>query len=175
MSELQVQYRGRREIEQEAERLLREHALYDVPVDPIRLAEALKIPIFVAKFGDDSISGVLARRGPSVTMLINASDSAHRKRFTIAHELGHRVLKHFEHEDDHTDRNRDLLRMVRWDEQQGSDRPEVQANMFAAALLMPESLVRLAFETAQDVDKLAGRFQVSSEAMGYRLSTIGLL
>lgn len=174
MSQQPVPPRTRAQIEREAEQLLREHGAFEVPVDPIKLAHALKIKIYNATFDDDTISGVLARRGPNITMLINASDSAFRKRFTIAHELGHRVLRHFETEEDHTDRASDLYRLEP-DAAEGPKRAEVQANWFAAALLMPAALVKSAFAETPDVDYLARNFQVSSEAMGIRLNTLGLL
>jgi len=161
------------EIEQRALALLKEHGLLHIPVDPVRLAHAMNIKVFNAKFSDDTISGILAKRGPTLTMLINASDSANRKRFTIAHELGHRVLDHFASlESDHTDHVGDLFRS---DQDVSADRAEVQANFFAAALLMPEPLVREEFQKSREIDVLATRFAVSSESMGYRLSNLRLV
>ena len=51
---------------------------------------------------------------------------------------------------------------------------QIQANQFAAALLMPEELVREAYETNQDLRKLARIFNVSETAMGIRLAQLGL-
>ena len=171
-----IPFRTRDEVEARAEQVLHEHDMFKMPVDPIRLAQLLRIKVYNAKFADDSISGMLAKRGPNVTMLINASDSSHRKRFTIAHELGHRVLGHFENDAEHLDWSKDLFRSspASGDEKPG-DRAEIQANQFAAALLMPAKLVRSTFDNEKDVDRLAKLFQVSAEAMGYRLQTLGLV
>jgi Zn-dependent peptidase ImmA (M78 family) len=68
----------------------------------------------------------------------------------------------------------------------GKDRVEVAANGFAAELLMPESLVRFIAGSFidksadgmlmdMDIDRLAELFDVSSEAMGYRLHNLKLL
>ena len=54
-------------------------------------------------------------------------------------------------------------------------RREVQANMFAAALLMPEDATRFEWERLHSVKRMARRFNVSEEAMGYRLDQLGLL
>lgn len=57
---------------------------------------------------------------------------------------------------------------------------EREANQFAAALLMPEKLVRASVEnkTKQDqaviIGQLATEFQVSIQAMSYRLLNLGL-
>lgn len=60
------------------------------------------------------------------------------------------------------------------------DATEIEANTFAAELLMPEDLLRAALE-GQSVDleddqavaMLAKRFKVSEAAMRFRLSTLG--
>jgi hypothetical protein len=48
----------------------------------------------------------------------------------------------------------------------GPRRAEIQANQFAAALLMPADLVREAFAKCQDLSELARSFNVSEAAMG---------
>ncbi len=56
----------------------------------------------------------------------------------------------------------------------GQDPEERYANRFAAALLMPEELVRQEHRRGLGRVGLALRFGVSEEAMGYRLLTLGL-
>ncbi len=66
-----------------------------------------------------------------------------------------------------------------------SDREEIEANAFAAALLMPGPWVRSAFESAvrgaaiNSEDELAelrgARFNVSRQAMLIRLTNLGLV
>jgi Zn-dependent peptidase ImmA (M78 family) len=65
-----------------------------------------------------------------------------------------------------------------------SDREEVEANAFAAELLMPRRLMQEEIERAvakagtvtpkQLVTQLAKRFHVSAEAMSYRLTNLGI-
>jgi len=67
----------------------------------------------------------------------------------------------------------------------GTDIEEIEANTFAAALLMPEKivfdhvvrLVRTEGDITRDIliTELARAFDVSSEAMGYRLINVGVL
>ncbi len=164
--------RSRREIEDQAAEILRSHGLFSIPVDPVTLANREGIRVNNAKFSDENLSGLVAKRGSNVTILVNQSDVPFRKRFTIAHELGHHFL-HLLSDGDFVDTQVDLFR----DAEAGESAPksvEVQANQFAAALLMPETLVRQAFEKTQSLPELARLFNVSEEAMAIRLGRLGL-
>jgi Zn-dependent peptidase ImmA (M78 family) len=64
----------------------------------------------------------------------------------------------------------------------GDDQEEVEANAFAAALLMPADLLRdeiwksdFDLDDDEDVIRLAKRFNVSTSAMSNRLAWLGLL
>jgi Zn-dependent peptidase ImmA (M78 family) len=96
-------------------------------------------------------------------LYINARRIWTRRRFTMAHELGHHVLEHR----DRTDRSIDDL----------YDPVEVQANAFAAELLMPASGLKQArsIATREDVAELAGQYLVSGKAMIVRLHSLGLI
>ncbi len=53
-------------------------------------------------------------------------------------------------------------------------RREIQANMFAAALLMPEDMVREEWNKLKSVEEMSRRFNVSETAMGIRIDQLGL-
>lgn len=164
--------RSRREIEDQAADILRSHGLFSIPVDPVTLANREGIKVNNAKFSDENLSGLVAKRGPNVTILVNQTDVPFRKRFTIAHELGHHFL-HLLEDGDFVDTQVDLFR----DAEAGEAAPkpvEVQANQFAAALLMPAELVRQAFATKRGLPEMARLFNVSEEAMAIRLARLGL-
>lgn len=164
--------RSRREIEDRATEILRRHGLFSIPVDPVTLANREGIKVNNAKFSDENLSGLIAKRGPNVTILVNQTDVPFRKRFTIAHELGHHFL-HLVADGDFVDTQVDLFR----DAEAGELAPrqvEVQANQFAAALLMPEALVRTSFGPTRNLADLARVFNVSEEAMAIRLGRLGL-
>ena len=106
-----------------------------------------------------SIGTILARRGGEP-----------RRRFTIAHELGHFLMAH--HVPDQPDRflcNRsDLLRLAAKAGDQRQLR-EVEANRFAALVLMPPHLLRVAMVAFREPDllhvlALARDFAVGKEA-----------
>ena len=96
-----------------------------------------------------------------------------RQRFTIAHELGHFLL----HEGDqvHVDRQFRLnYRSAK--SSTAEDVEEIEANAFAAAILMPERLLRVDagrlqfdIEDEEAVRELAIRYNVSTQAMAIRL------
>jgi hypothetical protein len=50
----------------------------------------------------------------------------------------------------------------------------IYANAFAAALLMPRSLVRALRKSGQSPAQLARFFRVSEQAMNYRLQNLGI-
>lgn len=101
-----------------------------------------------------------------------AARSQGRRRFTIAHELGHWYLHHM--------RNGIESRYCRSGEVginvTTSRAPEREANQFAGALLMPEPLVRAkAVRLRCNVALLARAFGVSEPAMRVRLIQLDLL
>ncbi len=98
---------------------------------------------------------------------LNGSESPERRRFTLAHELGHWVCQYLE--------GVEAARFCRAEEV-GLDATakalEREANVFAAELLMPEPEVRREFSATA---RLAERFGVSDEAMRWRLYNFGLV
>ena len=172
-----VEYIKTDDVEKRAADVLRQHGLYSIPVDPVTLANRVGIKVHNAQFSDDALAGMIAKRGGAVTMLVNQSDPPYRKRFTIAHELGHHFL-HLLADGDYVDSAIDLFRDAESPagatDATGPRRAEIQANQFAAALLMPADLVREAFGKCEDLAELARLFNVSEAAMGFRLSRLGL-
>ena len=169
---------SREEIEKHAKSVLCEHGLYAVPVDPVVLANRQGIKVRNAKFSEEGISGMLSKRGEKVSMLIHQSEHPNRKRFSIAHELGHHFL-HLMEDGEIIDTDVDMFRLepVEGDDDREREhrRREIQANMFAAALLMPAELVEEAYrDVTKNLSELARMFNVSEYAMGYRLGQLEL-
>ncbi|MDP9066729.1 MAG: ImmA/IrrE family metallo-endopeptidase [Actinomycetota bacterium] len=167
------------EAERAANRLLRDVWPWHgdnpkLPVDPIRIARSLGIDVYDAELGQDVFGALVKEAGQDPTILLNAIDSPNRKRFSCAHEIGHFVRRSdtvYSNISDydqytHLDR-RDVLSA------QGVDIEEIYANSFAAALLMPAALVEELRKTQSPTD-LALTFDVSQEAMQYRLLNLGL-
>ena len=98
-----------------------------------------------------------------------AGRSPGRRRFTIAHEVGHFVL--------HAARAQSGANTYcRGSDLERGDSREGEANRFAAGLLMPEQLVELeASHCGCNIPFLAERFAVSAPAMKLRLLALDLL
>ena len=111
-------------------------------------------------------------------ILINNGKPQTRQQFTIAHELGHYAL-HQQHIRDETfvdhENVLDSAGMLYRRDEAVSTKLEIEANNFAASLIMPESLVRKGWETLNSVEECAEVFHVSIEAMSIRLSRLGLV
>ena len=140
-----------------------------VPVETI----AAKYQIRVSRAPHQSFSGMLIRKDGHALIGINSLEAPVRQRFTIAHELGHFFL-HPQKDAfvDYRDNRRDVMRTPR----------EKQANMFAAALLMPSDLLRKHCRSfarvglsEDELHSLAKRFMVSDDAMRFRLINLNIL
>lgn len=136
-----------------------------VPVDVYEIARKMKITIVEDPFLPVSGEFNLEDKNKPI-IKINTSENHLRQRFTMAHELGHFVLNH-------GSRFRDPVSNFFSDI---PDEKEVQANRFAAALLMPEPAIRFFIKNEKNptTQKLAEYFKVSSTAMIYRLKNLGI-
>lgn len=161
-----------------ATELLRAHGVFAAPVDVDRLAHALGAEVFYEEM-EDNVSGLLIREGGSAPakIAVNSSHHRNRQRFTLAHEIAHLVL--------HASRKKELwvdheyyFRTV--NAQNGDQRVEVEANRFAAELLMPKELVHASIDSDKplsdlDVARLALKFAVSEQALMWRLVNLSLI
>ncbi len=162
-----------------AEQLLEKYTITHPPVDVERLAELGGAEVNFEPL-ESSVSGMLVRppRGLPV-IVVNDRHPRVRQRFTIAHELGHLLLHRGRQVIvDHLTRARVNLR----DETSSlaTSREEITANQFAASLLMPADWVHdsvdthLALPPTKLVSQLAEVFDVSEQAMEFRLINLGL-
>jgi Zn-dependent peptidase ImmA (M78 family) len=146
--------------------LAEEKGIETAPLDIAALTKSLGIKMFFEPMpGDNSGSLMKQKKTGNWIMTINSLHHPHRQRFTIAHEIGHR-LKHGIQRDAFTDttffRNGD------------SNRMEAEANMFAAELLMPAEIFhKFVEETSAKVENIAELFQVSSMAVRIRAKQLG--
>jgi len=139
----------------------------ELPIDPVKIATAAGVAVYGRGGFDDpdyAYSGYYRKVKGVPSIEYNVGEAPVRKRFTVAHELGHFALGH-------EDAPRDAGNFYA-----SADPRERQANRFAAELLMPASLVRHYYTSgiATTVEELARTFGVSKDAMGYRLINLGL-
>jgi hypothetical protein len=145
------------------------HAAYSAPNLPVpveSIAEDL-LGLYVEEAEELDCSGLLLPAERRV--VLRADEPPARRRFTLAHEVGHWVCQVREgHDAPVYCRAADMT--------PAADRTlEREANVFAAELLMPEPAVREGFQRAASAAELADWFGVSEEAMGWRLFNFGLI
>ena len=148
-----------------------QHARRKAPVKMIKLAKKLGLRVFEAtipmragapmagalRTGDQTYEGK-----DGYWIECHRDDSETRKRFTVAHEIGHYLFhKHMITDDieDNALYHSDL-----------PIREEVEANKFAAWLLMPDELIAEYLEQGLDMDAMAKKFNVSRHAMAIKLN-----
>jgi Zn-dependent peptidase ImmA (M78 family) len=168
----------RSSIEQKAAELRNAAGARSIPVDPVVIAEYLGCRVVAEHFSDD-LSGVLIRKDGAATIAVNVGDSLLRKRFTVAHECGHMALGH--EGDLFVDKQ--VVNRRNPTSSLAIDDREIEANQFAASLLMPRDEVvshldhisRSCRNRSMLVEQLASTFKVSRQAMEIRLVNLGLL
>ena len=168
----------RQKIVSQAQALLQENQITTSPVPVKRIAKALGAQLRFSPL-DDELSGMIYVNKGTPIIGVNVLHHPNRQRFTIAHECGHLVF-HKEQitKEVHVDKTflmlmRDSISAV------GVNKMEIEANRFAAELLMPESLLTKALGNKPfDVDDegvvraLARNFKVSQSAMRFRLGNL---
>jgi len=155
-----------------ARRVINELGISKAPVDVVNVAARFAVQIKEEMFPDD-VSGAL-HRGPEHSVIaVNLAHPETRRRFTIAHELGHFFLHrdapaHYDPQHLVGSHFRAKVTGTMWDAR------EIEANKFAAELLMPRKLVLACVRASAELDaaNLAAKFRVSPEAMTYRLAEL---
>jgi Zn-dependent peptidase ImmA (M78 family) len=163
------------EIDKKVSQLLRQFRVRRPPVPVDQIAKKLGL-LLVQLPAEDEISGAIIRKDDRVIIAVNPTHHMNRQRFTIAHELGHYFLHQglLEHVDENFRiawRNADSSKAVNW--------PEIEANRFAAELLMPTEFLRSDLDSLAGISKrsvalLARAYAVSPEAMKIRLTNLGI-
>lgn len=158
-------------IEVWAEEVLKTLNIKALPIPIEEIADKYQIKISRAPNGD--FSGMLIRKDGRALIGVSSSESDVRQRFTVAHELGHFFLH--PNKDafiDYRNNRKDVMRTPR----------ERQANMFAAALLMPRNTLLRDFKAIakegfmeDELRGLARQYKVSEDAMHFRLMNLNLV
>ena len=162
-----------------AKELLRNANVVEAPVPVEELVNHVGARIRMEPF-DGEVSGLIYRQKAERPVIgVNSLHSLTRQRFTIAHELAHLVL----HKDEEL--HVDEQYPIRFRDKTSSkavDRTEIEANQFAAELLMPYDFLVAEINQLRDgisadegIRLLAEKFIVSEQAMTFRLSGLGLL
>ena len=159
------------------------------PVDVEQIANKLEIRVESDySLESKNIVGEILFENEKAVIRINPFQNSYspRKRFTIAHEIGHFCLHSTKSKESFVDSMKTMSRTESyWDSR------ESEANNFAAQLLMPKDLIidegqeiidtYKAQSTSETipfytfVERMADKFEVSSKAMEYRLKNLGII
>ena len=161
--------------------LLQEQGVEAPPIPVEQIARRLNVDVRYIPFqGEGSISGMLFRDETQKVIGVNSLHHPNRQRFTIAHEIGHLLLH--KGKEIHVDQT--VLSMNLRDDvsSKAVDRDEIEANRFAAELMMPTHFLRADFKEATvDLENedhlmtLARRYRVSIQALNHRLVNLGFI
>ena len=165
-------------IDEKAGKLLQQSDALALPVNLNQVVRYLGLSLNEKPL-ENEYSGFLAVK--EKTIVVNLRHPSVRRRFTIAHEIGHYQL-HRKSEDIPVFIDRAVYH--RKESVAGVDYSmEMQANAYAAGLLMPEALLdeyledhpALDLEKPADIKTLAEEFEVSRPAMEFRLINLGFV
>jgi Zn-dependent peptidase ImmA (M78 family) len=165
----------------QAQSLLDELGITTIPVPVDRIAKSLGAQLRYSPL-DEELSGMIFVKDGTPIIGVNAVHHPHRQRFTIAHEIAHlRLHRDLLTAEVHVDKQfqeapagrimkRDSLAAT------GTDEYEIEANEFAAALLIPRAkLEEMLKATPIDIvnegalDTIAKKFKVSRYTLDYRM------
>jgi len=160
---MEIQKPNYKHAQAEAMRLLSEAGIDESPVNPIAIAKnivGVKVDFVTFKPESSNISGFYDPQENAI--FVNREEFPLRQTFTVAHELGHKIL----HEE--WAKSSDYRVLLR-DSHSEDDFREKEANAFAANLLMPRSMVDRYWERLT-MSELSQLFAVSVPAVKARLS-----
>lgn len=125
----------------------------------------------------DSADGKIVRGKNRTLIIINSNIiSEEKKRFTLAHEIGHFLLH--DSLDLHDDNSKSMNWFQHLENQAKRGKQEYEANDFAAELLMPEKIFRKEFQgnyfSPELLKKLSQRFQTSITSVIFRVFKLDL-
>lgn len=172
---------NKKAIIERAKAVCREHDVNEYPIQLVELCENCGLKVYQERLPAEVSGFIVVQDKPfnkydtGRLIVVNRNEPQGRKRFTIAHELGHYFL--------HRDENETLY--AHRDAGQ-SGKIETEANIFATNILMPEDLVREAINNRQylegyslmdetKISLISYEFLVSRPAAEVRLRELHLL
>lgn len=176
----------KRELENISSQVLFNNDMYKIPVNLLKIANNNGITVYDADFnklGNKNVSGAIRYIDGKFSILLNKEETEERKRFTLAHELGHffldnEILKSSKIHVDTLYRasaDSSYVSQEMQREAQTKLTSENEIDYFAGALLMNEMMLRKVFQIEHSTEKLAKLFNVSYSAMTVRLDILGLI
>jgi Zn-dependent peptidase ImmA (M78 family) len=152
---------------QVARKVIKKCGITAPPVDIKCILNSYGLQYIEVETFPDQLDALIATIDRVLYVAVNKHHHIHRKRFSAAHELGHRLMNHEVSYyinaftiDDPPDK-RDHCRIEKIFEQ--------EANAFAGELLVPLAMLKKEFRKTPDIPALARIFNVSGEVLGIRI------
>ncbi len=144
-------------------KILRDYKVDQPPVDPTDLARRLGLKVYFVELAPDyqSVSGFYDFEENAI--FVNRDEYPLRQTFTVAHELGHKVL----HEE--WAKSSEYKVLLRDQGGSSTDFREKEANAFAANLLVPRFILSK-YWTQMSVEELSTLFAVSVPVIRNRIA-----
>ena len=157
----------RENLEDLTSRILINNDMYNIPVDPIKIAKTYDIEVYQGEL-DNKIAGAIRyyKENNKFKILVNKKDSMVKKRFTIAEELGYYIsfAEKLKKEEIHVNLIDKII-----------NKEEKEVEDFAGALLVNKTLLENVYNSNSTILELAQLFKVSISSMTLRLNILGLL
>jgi Zn-dependent peptidase ImmA (M78 family) len=165
---------GLKMAKQKAELFLRENNYSTLPIDPLAIASKYNIAVQAKPSSAEGVSGMLLRHGSSFGIMYATNIASEGfQRFSVAHELGHYFL------DGHLDHVLPIDGNGVHVSHAGftsGDSYELEADYFAAGLLMPSNLFKRELKRADSgltaIEALAGICKTSITATAIRYAEL---
>lgn len=146
----------------------------DGQLDLLKFSKDLDISVIDAKFDNDGVSGAIQNKNGEWSIFINYTDSPRRKRFTVAHELGHFLSYKYEGKSRNgIQDNSPHKDYAIWNRGGANTEMELEANEIAGRLLMPEGDIKRYIDQNKTIEEMAELFNVSEAAVLVRLNNLG--
>lgn len=144
-------------------KILRDCNVNQPPVDPTNLARRLGLKVYFVELAPEyqNVSGFYDFEENAI--FVNRDEYPLRQTFTVAHELGHKVL----HED--WARSSEYKVLLRDQGGSSTDPREKEANAFAANLLVPRFMLSR-YWTSMTLEELSTLFAVSVPVVRNRIA-----
>lgn len=167
-----------RDIERDAIKLRKEYGINGYGIENIfSLTEKMDIILIRYPMGKDTLCGFCTVYEGKKVIVSNSNEILAREIFTIAHEIGH-----FQYD---IDNYSNAIKIDKNIEDDANDKVEQRANLFAAAFLMPKSVLCEYIEneldksykelSSIDIVKIQSEFNVSYSAVVFRLFNLDLI
>ena len=167
-------------ITQKAKAVLEENEIFEYPVKIVNICKKYGFSVFEEYLPENVLGFIVVQEenfskyNTGKLIAVNLSDLATRRRLTIARELGHFFLHRKNDDKIYAHRNTGI-----------EDQFEMEANLFALNILLPEALVIEAMSLVEEllvnypdffkIDYIAKQFAVSKVTAQYRLKQLGII